>query len=596
MGKRKRKKKNGWRAVLVTAIALAAALLALTAALRFASYGDGFDNSVYRDGAFAGKRVLVLVPHEDDDIAMAGGTIRLYVDGGAEVYVAFATNGDNGSDADTRVSEAIAGLSILGVPESNILLLGYGDSWDYRTYKHIYHAPGDAVVASAAERTQTFGARGITDFHSTVYNEPAAYTRDNFVADIRNLLVMLRPDVIFCVDLDSHTDHAGLSWLFEEALGTLLPRDKTYRPKVYKGYAYSIAWFGAEDFYADNVAASQPPDPGVVNDPRFPLDMPCYSWAQRVRFPMPREALSYTLRANIVYRALAAHASQDARFRAANILNGDTVFFERRTDSLLYGPNVALQSSSGDAACLSDFKLVDTSNILDWPIAFDSGVWRPEASDPEKRVSVAFPARVDIASVSLYDDYAPERNIESGVLTFSDGSTVAVGPLHPDGQETRVTFPVKRGISSFSFAVTGFAGDTPGLSELAAYAPEAPEAPAFLKLMVDDASQDFLYRYTVKPGRSYPLSVYAYPSTEAAYTVSVTETNGDVVYENGVLSVRAGARPGGHTVTVRLVDDPSVFDTVEIVVPGLLEIPYHRLLSLYERLLDRVEYRLTRHA
>ena len=99
MKKRKSRKKRGRapRMICLCFAALTAICLALTVALRFATYGDGFDNSVYAADAFAGERVLVLVPHEDDDVSMAGSTIRLYVDGGAEVYVAFASNGDFGS-------------------------------------------------------------------------------------------------------------------------------------------------------------------------------------------------------------------------------------------------------------------------------------------------------------------------------------------------------------------------------------------------------------------------------------------------------------------------------------------------------------------
>ena len=591
--KKKSARKMVWRVLLACLAALALSAATLTIALYCADYGDAFDNSAYASDAFSGERVLVLVPHEDDELAMAGATIRLYVDGGAEVYVAFASNGDFGSDPDVRVRESLRGLKLLGVPEENAIFLGYGDSWDFRTYLHLYHAPGDAVVSSAAGRTETFGAGGATDLHSFVYGEPAAYTRDNLLADLRTLLRMVKPDSIFCVDLDSHTDHCGLSWFFEEAMGALLHEDASYRPRVYKGYAYSVAWFGADDFYGDNVLPSLPPARETVNDMRYALDMPAYDWAERVRFPMPRETLSYTLRANLVWRALSAHRSQAARYRARNIVNGDTVFFERRTDSLLYEPGARLTASSGDPDALADFKLADTHNLMDGPIAFDAGIWRPDASDALKSVTVTLGSRATLGSVSLYDDCDPDCNILSGTLTFSDGTSERVGPLRPLGQETRVTFSEKRGITSFTFTVDSFEGEAPGLSEIAAYAPDAPQAPAFIKLALENAdSQPFLYRYTARAGETQPLAVYAYPSSQEAYEMTVSPAGGDVLVSNGVLSVSERARPGKYLLTARLVNDPSVFDTVEIVVPNALARPWHKLLSLFERALDRLEYRI----
>ncbi len=594
--KRKSSGKRGWRIACGILIALAVVCVLFTVLLHLDSYGGGFANSVYAPDAFSGQRVLFLVPHEDDDIAMAGGTIKLYVDGGADVRVAFATNGDIGSDPNVRVREALRGLQILGVPEENVTFLGYGDRWDYRTYKHIYHAPDDALIASESGRTQTYGAGGQTELHSAVYNEPATYTRANFLSDIRTLLVMLQPDTVFCIDLDSHPDHAGLSWMFEEAMAALLKSNANYRPKVYKGYAYSLSWYGANDFYAENAVATRLPypDPAIINDTRFLLDNPAYSWAERVRFPMPYEALSYTLRANIVCRALAAHASQDARDRAKFIISGDTVFFERRTDSLLYLPDTVLTATSGDVSGLNDFKLVDTNNLMDAPMTFDKGLWQPDATDPDKRVTVQFPARVDIASVSLYDDCYPDSNILSGQLTFSDGSTVPVGALNPLGQETVISFPEKRGVTSFTFSITDSEGDTPGLTELCAYAPEIPQTPTFIKLALQDESESFLYRFQAKAGGVYPVFVYAYPHADVDYTIAVTSKNDDVAIEDGVLRVAENARPGKHLVTVSLTKDQHVFDTIEVVVPSVWERIYHRMLSLYERCIDKVEYHIRR--
>lgn len=566
---------------------------ACTALLYFARYDGAFDASISRPGAFAGQKVLFLVPHEDDELAMAGAVIRLYVNGGADVTVAFTTNGDDGFDPNQRVKEAARGLRALGVSGDKLLFLGYGNNWTLEPYRHLYHAPGDAVVASKIGRTQTYGAGGYTDFHSTIFSEPATYTRDHYRQDLRYLLKTLAPDTIFCIDLDSHPDHCTVSLLFEEVLGEMLRSNAGYRPTVYKGYAYSIAWYGKADFYGDYLPSMLPPDPANVNDTRFLLDTPNYDWAARVRFPASRDTLSYTLRSNRLFAALRAHGSQDARFRAGNIINGDTVFFERRTDSLLSNDGVTLAASSGNPACLNDFKLVDTSNLYDYPMRFDKGCWQPDTSDSARSVTVTFPTRVQISSVSLYDYYEPDSNITGGTLQFSDGSTVAVGPLQPNGVETRVAFP-ERAVSSLTFTITSSTGNAPGLTELAAYGPEPkPSAtPAFVKLMLDNEAQDFIYRYPASRGSEVPLAVYSYPDTDAEITLSVVSGDGSVMLDGNTLRVPANAASGSYVVRAERADQPEIYDEIEVIVGNSLEMKLLSVLGAYERLLDRAEGKL----
>lgn len=558
-----------------------------------AGYGGGFSSSAYEPTAFAGRKALFLVPHEDDDLMMAGATIRLYVQGGAEVTVVFATNGDDGSDAATRFAEGVRALKCLGVKEDNILFLGYGDKWVRDTYEHIYHAPGDETVASMAGHTETYGALGHRDFHTSVFGEPASYTRNNYKADIKNVLRTVRPDTVFCIDLDTHPDHCAVSWLFEEAMGELLKADRDYRPEVYKGYAYSTGWFAPADYYGDNLESTVlPPDRTILNDTRFPLDTPNYAWAERVRFPAPADALGYTERASSLYAAFAKHVSQGVRYRANNAINGDQVFWRRRTDSLTYLDGTKMTATSGETAGLNDFKLVDTDNVYDWPIAFDRGVWHPAAEDPVRQLTVTFPARTDVASVSLYDYYQPDSNITAGTLLFSDGSVEKVGPLQPDGQETRVTFPVKTGVTAFTFTVDAWEGEAPGLSELCAYGPEEAVLPDFIKLARAEGNQTFLYRYTVEKGTKTPLTVYAHPATTEPILLTVTEGDGSVTVENGVLCVAADAKPGNHTVRAELMNHPEIFDEIQVRVPAFWEKPWHGLLTGAEGLLDRLEYRI----
>lgn len=76
----------------------------------------------------------------------------------------------------------------------------------------------------------------------------------------------------------------------------------------------------------------------------------------------------------------------------------------------------------------------------------------------------------EINKVVLYDRPNAVDNITGGTLRFSDGSTVAVGMLPPDGSAKVVTFPARQ-VTSMRFTVGSVSPSTKsvGLSELQAF-------------------------------------------------------------------------------------------------------------------------------
>lgn len=75
---------------------------------------------------------LIIVPHSDDEVLLFGGLIQRWLAEGEQVYVALVTNGDyeahNEQEGQTRPAETIKGLRLLGLPEQNVLLMGYADT------------------------------------------------------------------------------------------------------------------------------------------------------------------------------------------------------------------------------------------------------------------------------------------------------------------------------------------------------------------------------------------------------------------------------------------------------------------------------------
>ena len=117
------------RRIVFLSIAGAAVLSALAL---FAAWSAAAPKTAYEapetepKAIFSEKRVLAVVPHEDDDLNLLSGVTGQFTDAGSEVYVVFVSTGDAAGLGEKRVYEAINALSLDGVPEENSLLLEEG--------------------------------------------------------------------------------------------------------------------------------------------------------------------------------------------------------------------------------------------------------------------------------------------------------------------------------------------------------------------------------------------------------------------------------------------------------------------------------------
>lgn len=555
--------------VLVLLIAATPACLAFAyASLPSAAYAavdSGFAHSAFLQD----KYVLVLVPHEDDDVNMAGATIQHFVDAGSEVYVAFVTNGDSVGLSSERLYEAVACMDELGVPRENVYFLGYGDDWQGT---HLYNRAPDEAALSLIGRDRTYGTAGLRDFATEQTGEAHLYTRANCLSDIRTLVDLLFPDVIFCIDYDPHADHRMTSLLFEEAMGQLLNENPAYRPQVFKGLTYLTGWVGPRDFYTRPMTQTVSPD-----EPTWPLGTPAYRWSERVRFPVPAGYASYTLRANRVYALHSLYPSQSATLFTASVANSDQVFFERATDSLLYGEQI--EAASGDASVLTDFKLFDTTDVRE--TRFDAGVWTP--AEGQRTVRCTFSSPQSLNTLTLWDNPDPAQNVLAATLTLSDGTIVEIPALDPLGASTTISFEQRDGIEWAELTLRQVEGDAAGLTEWE-LALREPRDTAFVKLT--DAQGEFLYESPAAAGESIALSLYAWPALPEGATFSLTvtdEARGQAFSTAGLtadaLTVGALER-GTYRVRVACEQDERLYDECVLRVgdPMLRE----RLLQWFE--------------
>lgn len=513
----KRKKKK--RAALIVLMALVLAVLAVVCVyeteLNKLDSNDGVDNSFY-DSQFKNKKVMVIVPHEDDDLLISGQVLPSMYKNGADVRVVFATNGDKRVSAYTRQSEACNALEKLGIPREKVIFLGYPDGTQLYVGKKAY--------SFSSGWDHTYAGKGFKDYHFDRFGTHAQYTAENMVDDIESVILEYRPDYILAIDFDTHTDHRGVSISFEKAMERILKKESGYTPKVLKCFGYSLAWKSKPDFYALNIKSTVMQDREKNNDPSYETDVPQYRWSSRVRLPIDKKSLSHSILRCSEYKALSEHLSQYAYCYSERIINGDSVYWNRRTDSLTYNADISV--SSGDASLLNNFRLIGVGNRTAGPnVKLENCVSRFDKSDAQKTVTVKFDSPKTVSCVSLYDNFGLNSNILGGVITFSDGSKVEVPALNADGSETRVVFEPKHNITSFTFKVTEYEG-VAGLDEIEAFENADYDMGFSLIKLKNADTDDYIYNYLITPDeKSLNLGVNL-SNPNAGYTIKIIEGDG----------------------------------------------------------------------
>src|SRR5579862_588332 len=125
-----------------------------------------------------GKTIVVFAPHPDDEGLCCAGIISAAKAAGNTVKIVVVTNGDfyGYNTTAQREAETVAGMALLGVAESDIIFLGYGD----QLMQTLFQSPSPTTVyTSAAGQTQTYATRGLggVDYHTYLYGSPGPYNQ-----------------------------------------------------------------------------------------------------------------------------------------------------------------------------------------------------------------------------------------------------------------------------------------------------------------------------------------------------------------------------------------------------------------------------------
>lgn len=343
---------------------------------------------------FDGKKVLIVVPHQDDEINVASGVLSLDIDK-SNIYVVYTTNGDFSINADIRYKEAIKALKCFGIKKKNVIFLGYSDQ-SYSQNTHMYNNNNDWV--SNNNITRTYGALKIDEYCYSKNKEHKLFNRKNLYDDIVSVLEEIMPDIIIGIDLDFHPDHIMTSLLLEKAIGYLLQNNLEYHPIVLKTFAYENAYFGANDFNDLNQYGMK-----FIKKDYHLKSNPYYSDDNCLSFSVSDNAKCLNLRKNVVFKAIKKHVSQLLIMHSFQIISPNNVYWYRFTDNLINKAYISV--SSGNKTFLNDFMLSDIDNVLHGDkkeLFYDCGIWIPEKKDNNKLIKIKFEKEEYIKYINLY--------------------------------------------------------------------------------------------------------------------------------------------------------------------------------------------------
>lgn len=353
--------------------------------------------------SFKNKNVMIIVPHQDDELNICGGMISSNYFDNSKVKIVFSTNGDYLCNYKARVRETNKLIKKLKISNDNVIYLGYSDQ-HINEDNHVYLTHEPNVFVSKRGNNETFS----NNFHYKKYKENAKFNHENFVNDITDVIVDNKPDVLFVIDFDSHPDHRALSLAFEESIGKILNNNPDYKPVIFKAFAYPTYYKGIRDF---NNKKSQKTK--FLTEPYSMHEMqnPYYNFNDRISFKVKNNRL---LLFNKTYKLFRIYRSQMIIQRIYSILNDDLIFFRRRSDNLLNSSSIKV--SSGNKDYLNDFMLFDVKNITHGnseKVMLKNSALIFDKNDNKKEIEIKLNKKYNIKELVLYQNiYDNSRILE----------------------------------------------------------------------------------------------------------------------------------------------------------------------------------------
>ena len=236
------------------------------------------------------------------------------------------------------------------------------------------------------------------------------------------------PEVIIGTDFDFHSDHRMVSLALDEAVFNIMNEIKTYIPLYLKGLCYETAYYGVDDYSATDLKNTK-----VA---KIPLSNVSYKWEERIS--LNNQEKNGFIFLKTPFKALKCHKSQYAALHARMVINADNVFWKKRTDSLLIR-DAKITATSGDSTKINDLKVIDTNDIItEDPLQIDysKGLWRPDDSDLNPCINIAFKEEKTIEQIVLHGNPMVDRIEKCNIEIHLGEQILRVESLMPYGQPT----------------------------------------------------------------------------------------------------------------------------------------------------------------
>ena len=195
--------------------------------------------------------VLVLAPHPDDEAIACAGIIQKALSAGAKVYIAYLTNGDHNQVAfivyekrltikkgeflhmgKVRKLEAVKAMKLLGIPEENLIFLGYPDIGTFAIFRQYWQT--DRPYRSLLTRVTKVPYKDDLSF-------AAPYVGESILSDLKTVLLRYKPNKIFVSHpADTNGDHKAGYLFLQIALRDL--RADIPAPAVYPYLVHCVGW------------------------------------------------------------------------------------------------------------------------------------------------------------------------------------------------------------------------------------------------------------------------------------------------------------------------------------------------------------------
>ncbi len=423
------------------------------------------------------KTIVILAPHSDDEALCCAGVIYSALQQGDTVKVVVVTNGDYYSPGVPlgyeRQAESVAAMGVLGLTEQDVIFFGYGD----QTLQSLYQSTSPTtLITSAAGQTQTYGNRGLggVSYHQYVYGVPGEYNRQTILQDMESMLQNLHPDEVYTTGLwDDHPDHRGTFNFLVEALLDLKRQGVALTTRVHETLVHppcescgvpsnaNYMWPGGGPGILPSFVPTQP-----FSEPYYLNSMTPYTWTQIESIPVPAPMLSPIQSSNLKAQVISQYVSQGASTPTNylfSFVKMNEIFWIRDFSTNIAG----LASVSASSQDSGDGSLA--ASAVDGFIEGDPGYapweWVTNGQLAGAWINLAWPRQVTISQVVLYNRQDGVDEVISGVLQFSDGSTVPVGQLPINGNGTLVSFAPKT-VTSMKFTVGNAVGQNIGLTEI----------------------------------------------------------------------------------------------------------------------------------